>query len=456
MDALAVLQTFAALAGLAVPSVGPLYDVQVGPGAEFLAVEARLPAGSSAPLVLADGGERFVRRPEVETPRGWQALAPTGGGFSASCLGGCHVRYRFLLHEAARAFGDPRVAAQFADAYVAPPSTWLLHPSEQPSPGYRLEVRAPAGVQALCGLPRAAGTDGFEVSRAGLRIAPMCAFGAWRFQSIAVGTSRISLAIAPGRFAMSDKEVRRWVAEAAEAIASYYQGFPVPQLLLMVTPKGGRTLNGVTLGEGGASILLKVGTEMPAKGARNHWLLTHELMHLGFPSMAWRHAWIEEGMAVFGEPVVRTRAGMIGADAFWEEWLEQGPVGLPGAGDGGLERTHTWARTYWGGGLFWLLADVTLRQRSGGTRSVDDVLRALVHSGGNVESRWEMDEVLRVTDAAAGTPVFSELFRSMAEAPGAPDLDALWKRLGISLERGRVVYDDGAPLASVRRALAGR
>ena len=331
-----------------------------------------------------------------------------------------------------------------------------MHRSGQPDPGYRLEVRAPGGVQALCGLPRAAGTHGFEVSRADLRIAPMCAFGAWRSQSIALGSSRITLAIAPARFAMSDEDIRRWVAEAAGAIASYYQGFPVRQLLLIVTPSSGRTLSGVTLGEGGASILLRVGTETSAKGARSHWLLTHELMHLGFPSMSWRHAWIEEGMAVFGEPVVRNRAGMIGADAVWEEWLEHGPVGLPGAGDGGLERTHTWARTYWGGGLFWLVADVTLRERTGGTRSVDDVLRALARSGGNVEARWEMEEVLRVADAAAGTPVFTELFRSMAEAPGAPDLDALWKRLGISFEQGRVVYDDRAPLASVRRAIAGR
>jgi len=67
-----------------------------------------------------------------------------------------------------------------------------------------------------------------------------------------------------------------------------------------------------------------------------------------------------------------------------------------------------------------------------------------------------MEELLRVADAAAGTPVFTELFHSMAEAPGAPDLDALWKRLGISFERGRVVYDDRAPLASARRAIAGR
>ena len=158
-------------------------------------------------------------------------------------------------------------------------------------------------------------------------------------------------------------------------------------------------------------------------------------------------------MAVFGEPIVRVRAGMVDQDVLWSEWLEQGALGLPRPGEGGLEQTHTWARTYWGGALFWLLADVTLRERTGNARSADDVLRALVDAGGNVTVRWEMDEVLRAADRAAGVPVFTELYQTLAEAPGAPDVAALWKRLGISLAQGNVRYDDSAPLAWVRRAM---
>lgn len=35
------------------------------------------------------------------------------------------------------------------------------------------------------------------------------------------------------------------------------------------------------------------------------------------------------------------------------------------------------------------------------------------------------------------------------------DLEALWKRLGVKVEEGRVRFDDGAPLAALRRAWAG-
>ena len=165
---------------------------------------------------------------------------------------------------------------------------------------------------------------------------------------------------------------------------------------------------------------------------------------------------MEEGMAVFGEPIVRVRAGMVDASVLWSEWMEQGPLGLPRGGEGGLETTHTWARTYWGGAVFWLVLDVTLRERTANARSADDVLRALVNAGGNVYSHWEVEDVLRVADEAAGLSVPSELFRSLGQAPGAPDLDALFRRLGVAMREGTVVYDDSAPLAFVRRAMEGR
>jgi len=46
-----------------------------------------------------------------------------------------------------------------------------------------------------------------------------------------------------------------------------------------------------------------------------------------------------------------------------------------------------------------------------------------------------------------------ELRRRLGEAPVTIDLDAWWKRLGIRKEGGRIVFDDAAPLAALRRAI---
>jgi hypothetical protein len=41
----------------------------------------------------------------------------------------------------------------------------------------------------------------------------------------------------------------------------------------------------------------------------------------------------------------------------------------------------------------------------------------------------------------------------MRATPVAPDLDALWRELGISVSGGKVTFDDSTPLAPIRRAI---
>jgi len=130
--------------------------------------------------------------------------------------------------------------------------------------------------------------------------------------------------------------------------------------------------------------------------------------------------------------------------------------GLPAVGDGGLDRTHTWGRTYWGGSLFCLVADVRIRERTANAHSFEDVLRALAASGADVESHWEIARVLDTGDRATGTDVLASLYGEMALAPGTVDLASLWKQLGVGVDGDRVKFDDTAPLASVRRGIAGR
>jgi hypothetical protein len=62
--------------------------------------------------------------------------------------------------------------------------------------------------------------------------------------------------------------------------------------------------------------------------------------------------------------------------------------------------------------------------------------------------------VLDEGDRATGTRVLHDLFTSMAVAPGAADLEALWKRLGIrQTGRSHISFDDTAPAARFRKAI---
>src|SRR5207237_1446165 len=129
------------------------------------------------------------------------------------------------------------------------------------------------------------------------------------------------------------------------------------------------------------------------------------------------------------------------------------PQGLPRQGDEGLDRTHTWGRTYWGGALFWLLADVEIRERTGNRFGLEHALRAVVAQGGSIAQRWPLRRALEVGDGAVGTKVLEELYARMAFAPTAVDLGALFRRLGIAVRGTSVEFDDLAPLAPIRRAI---
>ena len=248
-----------------------------------------------------------------------------------------------------------------------------------------------------------------------------------------------------------------WVKGAVDGIAAYLgRGFPSPRTLVVVERGTGGPTRGETLGEGGPAVLVRAGDGVTAATTRDDWIMTHELMHVVMPSLTHQHVWLSEGVPSYVEPIVRVRAGALMPEKMWRDLMEGMPQGLPEAGDEGLEKTHTWGRTYWGGALYCLMVDVRVRDETRNARSLDDVLRAVAASGANVEAHWDVEHLLDVGDAATGTRALHEMYRDLALAPGTVDLPALWRRLGVKVDGGRVTFDETAPLAAVRRGIAGR
>jgi hypothetical protein len=111
---------------------------------------------------------------------------------------------------------------------------------------------------------------------------------------------------------------------------------------------------------------------------------------------------------------------------------------------------------YWGGALFWLEADMAIRQRTSNRRRLEDALRGIQAGGGSIAVSWDVPRALRVGDEATGLSVLADLHDRRREPPFAADLDALWKSLGVVPGGGAVTFDDEAPLAWLRRALTER
>ena len=253
----------------------------------------------------------------------------------------------------------------------------------------------------------------------------------------------------------SEAALKTWVELAGRAVAGYYGSFPVPRVALTIRRGGsGKISSGRTEGSGGeASIRIDVGEDATAKDLEESWVLVHEMVHLALPSLPRHHAWLEEGIATYVEPLARARAGLAPREEIWK-WLLWGlPKGQEALDGRGLEEARGWSATYWGGALFCFLADVGIRERAADRKSLDDALRGIVRAGGNVTVTWPIERVLQTGDTAAGVPVLTELYAKMGQAAMPIDLHGMFQRLGVSIRDGRITYDDGAALAAVRRGI---
>ena len=248
--------------------------------------------------------------------------------------------------------------------------------------------------------------------------------------------------------------VRDWIERSARIVADYYARFPAPLVVLRIQAgpgdgvRGGRTTN-----DSGLMIQVSVGRDATAADLAADWVLVHEMVHLALPEVGRLHNWLAEGLAVYVEGIARAQFGNREITDLWSEYRRSMLLGLPHGGEGGMDQTPTWGRTYWGGALYCLQADVAIREQTGNRAGLQTALRAILNSTGGYRAERDIEEVLRIGDAATGTRVLEDLYRANKAAPVTPDLALLWSRLGIPDDPKSQPFDDHAPLAPIRIAI---
>jgi hypothetical protein len=269
-----------------------------------------------------------------------------------------------------------------------------------------------------------------------------------------IGGARIDVTIDAEKLEVPQAELMRWVKSAAESVTAYYRRFPVPHLTLRIASfEGTGVRHGQTFGRDGGLITISVGNKTPPAKLAEDWMLTHEMVHLAFPSVERNHHWIEEGLSVYVEPIARIRAGHWTARQMWMELVRDLPKGLPEEGDKGLDNTHTWGRTYWGGALFCFLADVEIRRQTNNQKGLEDALRGILNAGGDIREDWTLQDALKAGDRAIGGDVLVKQYEKMKNQPVNVDLAALWKELGVESDGRAIHFREDAPLAPIRRSI---
>ena len=275
--------------------------------------------------------------------------------------------------------------------------------------------------------------------------------------SLRIAGGTIDITLPDEKMALSTQELLGWVKAAATAVSEYYGHFPVPHLTLRIRSGYGSGIHhGVTYPRYGGLILITVGKETQVDDLKTDWTLTHEMIHLAFPSMDDDQHWIEEGISTYVEPIARAQVGNMPVDEVWREFIRDMPKGQPDYGDQGLDNTHTWGRTYWGGALFCLMADVQIREHTRNRKGLQDALRGILDKGGTITEDWKIEKALAAGDHATGTSVLKDLYHEMRDKPVTVDLKQLWDKLGLASKDGKVVFNDKAVGASICKAITAR
>src|SRR5205823_10698961 len=114
---------------------------------------------------------------------------------------------------------------------------------------------------------------------------------------VEIAGAEIEINFEPGRLQVTEKEVVDWVSSSARAVAAYFGRFPLRNLTVVIRPSGGKGVhygNAVGYGKGSATITTYVGAASNKGDLDEDWVMAHEMIHLGFPSLPDGYSWMEE------------------------------------------------------------------------------------------------------------------------------------------------------------------
>ena len=236
------------------------------------------------------------------------------------------------------------------------------------------------------------------------------------------------------------------------------------QLIVLPIGRGSSPVAfGLTGRGGGASVVLLISSDATDEEFIGEWVAIHEFLHLSMPFIRSEDVWLSEGFVTYYTSVLRTRAGFRDEQAGWESIVAgltraRGSVSDLTLREAAVQMNQRLAydRVYWGGAAVALLSDVTLRQASGGRRSLDDAMRELFECCANSPRRWSAAEVYEVFDRWAGAPVLSDLLARELDRAEFVNYEPALQALGVEDQGDQVLLSGEQPAAGLRRAITGR
>ncbi len=327
-----------------------------------------------------------------------------------------------------------------------------------------VDIELPDGMSFSTPWKEVAETDGinrYRPDKTSSNWESRIAVGHFEIDYIDVPGARIRLA-AIGDLSSSQREkIGRWIEQTVTTVSTVHGHLPQAQPQVLVIPIGARkrpVVMAQVLRGGGLAAEFYIDETRPLKEFTHDWKATHEFSHMLVPYISSRDRWLSEGLASYYQNVLRARDGRLTETEAWQQLYEGFKRGENGTHGGSLAQAtrngrRSTMRVYWSGAALMLMADMQLREQSGGRQSLDTALQSLSGCCMDNAKTWRAWDMFRQLDQLTETKIFSRLYEKYVHDDHFPDMQPIFQDLGISTRHSRVSLYEDAPMAAVRSAI---
>jgi len=173
------------------------------------------------------------------------------------------------------------------------------------------------------------------------------------------------------------------------------------------------------------------------------WTAYHELSHLFIPYPGNADVWFSEGLASYYQNVLQYRGGLLTEREAWQKLYNGFMRGRNderhrdmtlGELSPRMREEHAFMRVYWSGALYFLEADLAIRDHSGGIARLDTILADYRDCCLEREQRWNGRQIAQELDRLAGAEIFVPLFERYAASTEIPDFQPALASAGVLLD----------------------
>ena len=173
----------------------------------------------------------------------------------------------------------------------------------------------------------------------------------------------------------------------------------------------------------------------------------HEFSHQLLPKVHSDDIWLSEGLATYLQYVLLAQSGDMSSKDVWSniyKGFQRGEDGTRKLNRESLKQTTRLRkekgrkgrsmRLYWSGTLYFLMADVALREKSNGKLGLNDLLRKLNGCCLDEAKVWSGSELVKQLDKLADKSIFTPLYVEFSNGIKFPEYEQIFDRLGVKIE----------------------